>query len=192
ATLKSLSITAAWGDYDNDGWLDLFVGNRDGTPGQHSLLYHNNGDGTFTRITAGPIAELINTAGGCAWGDYDNDGFLDLFVSTLGNFPGESNALFHNHGNSNHWLKVKCEGTTSNRSGIGAKVRVKATLNGKPVLQLREITSGDGIGSSALIAHFGLGDAMNVEMLRIEWPSGTVQVMTNVPTQQFLTVTEQA
>ena len=191
---QSYSIAAAWGDYDNDGWLDLFVGTRtlDNAAPQESFLYHNNGDGTFTRVSSGPIAEYVGSAGGCAWGDYDNDGFLDLYVSTLPVAIEVPNALFHNTGNSNHWLKVKCEGTASNRSGIGAKVRLKATIAGKTFWQMREISSGDGIGSSALIAHFGLGDATNIDMVRIEWPSGMVQVMTNVPPQQFLTVTEPA
>jgi len=190
-TDQSGSVSASWGDYDNDGWLDLFVGNRNTSGGTatNGFLYHNNGNGTFTRITNGPIAELQISTGGCGWGDYDNDGFLDLFVS---DFRATGSALFHNTGNSNHWLKVKCEGTASNRSGIGARVRVKATSAGKTFWQLREITSGDGFGNSALIAHFGLGDATNIDTVRIEWPSGTVQEMSNVTASQFLTVTEPA
>jgi hypothetical protein len=195
----ALSVAASWGDYDNDDWLDLFVGNRDpntGAPAQ-PFLYHNNGDGTFAKVTAGPIAEALSSCGGCAWGDYDNDGFLDLFVSSLstiysssGTIPGGQNALFHNTGNANHWLKVKCIGSASNRSAIGAKVRVKAVINGKSFWQLREITSGDGFGSAALTAHFGLGNATNVDTLRIEWPSGTVQEFHDVASKQLWTVTE--
>ena len=182
---QSYSIAAAWGDYDNDGWLDLFVGNRtvNAAVPQKNFLYHNNGDGTFTRIASGPIVEYASNTGGCAWGDYDNDGFLDLFVSA-------PNALFHNTGNSNHWLKVKCEGTASNRSGIGVKVRLKATIAGKSFWQMREITSGDGIGSSALIAHFGLGDATNIDTVRIEWPSGRTQEIQALKPNQSLVVTE--
>jgi len=113
-----------------------------------------------------------------------------LFVSGLTlTTPGEC-ALFHNTGNSNHWLKVKCVGVQSNRMGIGAKVRVHATINGKTFWQLREITSGDGFGNGALIAHFGLGDATNADTLRIEWPSGAVQEEHNLAAGQFLTVTE--
>jgi len=67
---------------------------------------------------------------------------------------------------------------------------VKATIGGKTFWQLREITSGDGIGSAALIAHLGLGDATNVDTVRIEWPSGTVQTITNLAARQFLTLTE--
>ena len=110
------SIGAAWADYDNDGHLDLFIGNR----GQvKNSLYHNNGNGTFTQIVTGPIVEdgEQDNNGGCAWGDYDNDGFLDLYVSNLG--PTRESTghgyLYHNTGNSNAWLKVRCVGTVSNR-----------------------------------------------------------------------------
>jgi hypothetical protein len=84
----------------------------DGSSPQRSALYHNNGDGTFTRVATGPIADFVNRNGGSAWGDYDNDGFLDLFVSSLPfqfRFGGQ-NALFRNTGNFNQWLKVKCIG----------------------------------------------------------------------------------
>src|SRR5262249_14035468 len=127
---------------------------------------------------------------GCAWGDYDNDGFLDLFVANGGVVRSENNFLYHNNGNSNSWLKVKCIGTVSNRSAIGAKLHATATINGKTVRQLREISAGNGSCQNALEVHFGLGNATNVDTLRIEWPSGTVQELRNVPTKRFLTVTE--
>jgi hypothetical protein len=183
------SISTAWGDYDNDGYLDLFVGNRNGTK---NFLYHNNGDGTFTRVTSGPITEGNDENGGCAWGDYDNDGFLDLYVSNLGpNNGGPARAfLYHNTGNSNHWLKVKCVGVASNRMAIGAKVRVQTTINGVATWQLREMTTGDGFGSAALTAHFGLGDATNVDTVRVEWPSGGAQEIHRVGANQSLEIFE--
>ena len=118
----------------------------------------------------------------------DNDGFLDLVVACLGG----PNLFYHNNGNSNSWLKVKLEGTASNRSGIGAKVRVQATIRGQQMWQMREITGNSGWdgGNPALLAHFGLGDATNVQVLRVEWPSGTVQELTNLPARQQLLVTE--
>jgi hypothetical protein len=186
------SVSAAWGDYDNDGWLDLFVGNRISATAEpaQGFLYHNNGDGTFTKITTGAIAEFTTSAGGAAWGDYDNDGFPDLFVSGLAAVGPAVSGLFHNTGNANHWLKVKCAGIASNRMGIGAKVHVHATIHGTPVWQLREITSGDGYGNGALIANFGLGDATNVDLVRIEWPSGFVQESHNIAPNKALTITE--
>ena len=98
--------------------------------------------------------------------------------------------LYHNNGNSNAWLTIKCVGTRSNRSAIGAKVRVKATIGGTTFWQLREINTGDGWAGVPLETHFGLGNATNVETLRIEWPSGTVQEFQNVGAKQFFTITE--
>ena len=192
ATDRSYSLAAAWGDYDNDGWLDLFVGNHTypGVSEQKCFLYHNRGDGTFDRVETGPIADFVAAIAGCAWGDYDNDGFLDLFVSSIHPRQGRPSALFHNTGNFNSWLKVRCVGTVSNRSAIGAKVWVQTRIEGRSVRQRREITSGDGIGSAALIAHFGLGNATSIDSVRVEWPSGAVQDLRNVTPNHLLTITE--
>ncbi|HXJ56643.1 MAG TPA: CRTAC1 family protein [Verrucomicrobiae bacterium] len=177
------STGCQWGDYDNDGWLDLFVANRFG----NDFLYHNNGDGTFTKVLDSIVVNDGADSWASAWGDYDNDGFLDLFV---GNFDS-ANFLYHNNGNDNHWLKFRLIGTRSNRAAIGAKVRLHATINGQSFWQMREVSGGDGLmGQNSLHVHFGLGDATNAELVRIEWPSGTVQELENVASNQFLAVTE--
>jgi hypothetical protein len=180
------AVGGSWADYDNDGWLDLFIA---GSGGDSNRLYHNNGDGTFTRVLSGPIVSEGGASQAAPWGDYDHNGFLDLFVSNNGS-PAGHNYLYHNDGNSNAWIEVKCVGTRSNRSAIGTKVRAKATIGGKTFWQLREISTGNGWCQSAMEAHFGLGNATNVETLRIEWPSGTVQEFQNVAARQYLTVTE--
>src|SRR3989442_740240 len=91
----------------------------------------------------------------------------------------------------NHWFKVKLAGTASNRSGIGAKVRVKATLGGQTFWQMREISgNSSSSGWQGLVAHFGLGDAQIIDTVRIEWPSRTVQELHGVAVNQFLTVVE--
>lgn len=182
------SVICAWGDYDNDGYLDLFVSTHNGT----NALYHNNGNGTFTQILTG---DPVNDGGPYyslgGWVDYDNDGFLDLFIARNNtDVPAVTNLLYHNNGNTNGWLEVKLTGTASNRSAIGAKVRVHATIGGKAFWQLREITTGGGRWVQPLTAHFGLGDATNIDQVRIEWPSGIVQVLTNVGPRQLITVTE--
>ncbi len=164
---------AAWGDYDNDGYLDLLVAG--------SRLYHNNGNASFTRITSGSLANEGASRRTCAWTDYDRDGFLDAWVART---SGNPNGLYRNNGNSNAWLVVQCEGRLSNRAAIGAKVRIRAEIGGQSYWQMREISS------SELTAHFGLGDAASIQVVRIEWPSGIVQELTDVETTKFLTVVE--
>ena len=184
------SFGCSWGDYDNDGYLDLFVCGNNGVNG----LYHNNGDGTFTQTTNVPPPNGDGPDFVChsiAWADYDNDGFLDLFLTRSSELTDVPNLLYHNTGNTNGWLEVKLVGTASNRSAIDAKVRIKATIHGKTFWQLREITGGGGWNSVPLVAHFGLGDATIVDTVRIEWPSVTVQELHNVaPKQPMLTITE--
>jgi enediyne biosynthesis protein E4 len=191
-TLRGFYNGACWGDYDNDGFLDLFL-NKVPNPNE---LYHNNGDGTFARVTTGSPVRDIPVGGGNSyfsfWFDYDKDGFLDLFVPN-GNDAATAktaNFLYHNNGNSNAWLKVKLAGTASNHDGMGAKVRAQAKYAGQVRWQRRDISAGEVANGNNLMAHFGLGDATNVTTLRIEWPSGSVQELTNVAPKQFLTIWE--
>jgi len=102
----------------------------------------------------------------------------------------QGNFLYKNNGNANGWIKIRCEGTASNRSAIGAKIQLKAIIAGKEVWQLREISHGAGWSSSPLEAHFGLGDATNISAIQIEWPSGTVQTIANVRPKQSLLIRE--
>jgi hypothetical protein len=171
-------------DFDNDGWLDLV------SPGPKNLLYHNNRDGTFTKVTTGevvaqPVVSWGNNSFAVA--DVNRDGFEDLlWVDYNGN-----SQLYRNDGNSNNWLTVRCDGRMSNRAGIGVKVRVKATIAGRTLWQLREISGGGLVfAQNEPVAHFGLGDATNADLVRVEWTSGLVQEFRDVAAKQFLTVTE--
>ena len=150
-----------------------------------NLLFHNRGDGTFEPVDVGSPIRDGRIHAVVTWADYDNDGFLDLFVGCGETGGLELDHLYRNNGpangNANHWLKVKLNGQASNRSGIGAKIRVRATIGGKEVRQVREITgNGSSSGGPGLIAHFGLGDSVQATTVRVEWPSGIVQTLTNV------------
>jgi enediyne biosynthesis protein E4 len=176
-------VTGNWGDYDNDGDLDLVVC----LTNAGATLLQNNGDGSFAIMTSLALAPGVRVSQG-AWGDYDNDGFLDL-VLTPDAFVVANTFLYRNNGNSNHWLMFKLEGTLANRAAIGAKVRVQATIGGRSTWQVREL-SRPYRAHDDLRAHFGLGDADKAEIVRVEWPSGQVTVVTNVTAGQILTVTE--
>ncbi|MCG8605689.1 CRTAC1 family protein, partial [bacterium] len=169
----------SWLDYDNDGDLDLVL------TGTTNILYQNDGAGSFTRLATG---ELVEDEGGnlVSWGDYDNDGDLDLFVNR---FLSGGNSFYRNEATDstdNNWINITCIGTLSNRSAIGAKVRVQAVINGQAVWQLREISSQ----APSIRAHFGLGDATVIDTLWVEWPSDQVQLLVDVAVNQFLTITE--
>lgn len=184
------SWSSSFADYDNDGDLDLFVTNGHCANNLSNYLYENNGNGTFTRNTTEPMATDQGGSYGCAWGDYDNDGFMDLVVA---NWQGETqaNSLYHNNGNANHWMELKLEGTVSNRAGIGAIVRCKAVINGNPVWQMREVSSQTGYCSqNSLEVHFGLGDATTIDSLQVIWPSGIVQEFLNLISHRRYTLTE--
>jgi len=192
-------LITAWGDYDNDGFVDFLTLPNLQTTGP-GVLYRNQGDGTFRPVDVGSPLRDGSFRQTVTWADYNNDGFLDLFLScNSASFGPERNNLYQNNGpgagNTNHWLKVKLEGRASNRSAIGAKVRVQATIAGTPRSQLREISGNYGYLARevpSLIAHFGLGDATKVDTLRIEWPSGIVQELKDVAVNQkpYLTVRE--
>ena len=179
---------SSWGDFNNDGWLDMFDGGYDGI----NLLFVNNGNGTFTRIDTGIIVTDGNYKEGAGWCDYDNDGSLDLFVAR-NNYFGGNNCLYHNEGTANKWINIKCVGIVSNKSGIGAKLYLKAIINGSPVLQMREISSQTGgsiSGQNSLNAFFGLGTTTIIDSLKIVWPSGTIDRYGQIQTNQFITAVE--
>lgn len=178
-----------WADYDNDGDLDLLIGGYDGT----NRLFENQA-GAFVKVDTGVLATDGNYIMGIAWADYDRDGWQDVFTAR-NNYFGGNNCLYHNEAGLNHWLNVRCIGTVSNRSAIGARVRVRASIGGQTVRQTRDVsaqTGGGNSGQSPFNLSFGLGDAETVDSLVVNWPSGIVQVLTGVNSDQFLTVTEGA
>lgn len=192
---NSHSFSSAWSDIDNDGDLDLFVTNAFNSVAAplNNFLYTNNGDGTFTKVESGAPATDLSWSYGCAFGDYDNDGFEDLAVATTAfNGTDAHDFLYHNDGNSNHWITIKLVGTLANQSAIGTKVRLTATINGTSVTQMREISAQSSYcGQNDLRAHFGLGDAAMITSITVDWPSATPdQVFENIENDQFITITE--
>ncbi len=201
ALLAEQSIKqVGWGttlfDYDNDGDLDIFVTNGstfqeldspESLIPQRDALFRNDGDGTFTDVSgiAGFTALAVRVGRGAAFGDYDNDGDLDIFV--VNNYA--SPALLRNEGgNRNNWLHVELIGTNANRNAVGAKIQVKTAER----TQLREIYAGDSYMSfNSFIAEFGVGLATYVERLQVIWPNGDTQTLHNVPTNQRLRITQQ-
>ena len=177
--------TVNWIDYDNDGWLDLFLATVQA--GSTCKLFHNNGDGSFTRVADAPLLTKTARWFAAGWADMNNDGFPDVFVSII-NSGGE---MHQNNGNDNNWITVKCLGRVSNRSAIGAKVRVLATIFGRTFWQVREISAGGNVGSQdQLDPMFGLGDATQIGTLRVEWPSGLTQEFHGVAARQIFTLKE--
>ncbi|HID11639.1 MAG TPA: CRTAC1 family protein [Candidatus Latescibacteria bacterium] len=176
----------SWGteflDYDNDGWKDIFVATGHVYPQvdlydfgttykERNLLFHNNGDGAFTEVTgqAGPGMQVEKVSRGAAFGDYDNDGDIDVLVLNMGDMP---TLLRNEGGNRNHWIKFRTVGTRSNRDGIGARIWV--TAGG--LTQMREVYMGSSfLCGNDIRVHFGLGRNTKVDLVRVRWPSGLVE-----------------
>ena len=177
-------------DYDNDGWLDLLYvcGNigSNATP-QPDALFRNNHDGTFTEVSIEAGVNDDRRGRSASICDFDEDGFVDLFV---GNF-GQPIDLFYNQsasqGNTNHWLTIIPEGTVSNRDAIGARFSL-TTPDG--ITQIREITSGQAHGGGDhKAAYFGMGTHTSAT-LAVRWPNGIVQEIGSVTADQRLHVVE--
>jgi hypothetical protein len=196
-----------WGcgffDFDNDGWADILLSNGHVYPeveqlsteagyAQRKLLYRNLRDGRFEDVSleAGPGISTPSASRGCAFGDFDNDGDLDLVVNCVNDFP---QLLRCDSTVKNNWIKVRTIGTKSNRSGIGARLRCVTRPPGqsKPHRQIDEVRSGGGYFSqNDLRVHFGIGAADKVDDLEISWPSGTVDLLHDLKANQLYYVTE--
>jgi len=166
-------LTNTWADVDNDGHLDCFVV----FDGQQDRLYHNNGDGTFSESTDEPMF-LTGPTRGAAFGDYDDDGFQDLFVASA---DAASVGLYKNSGNENNFATFTLKSSPDNPAALHTKVWAKATINGQAMWQYREINSQNSFnGHNDYRVHFGLGDATVIDTLLIEWPLGEQELYTDV------------
>ena len=190
---------AAIADFDNDGWQDLMymTGNvypeveqrfpRYPSKGPR-VLFLNRGDGKFRQETerGGPGITTPRSSRGAAFGDFDNDGDVDVLVMNMNEPPS---LLRNDHQGADHWLTVELQGTTSNRLGLGATVRV--TSGGRT--QARAILSQSSYYShDDLRAHFGLGSADTADRIDVAWPSGVHDSVQRVPADRFIVIREGA
>ena len=196
-TLLTLTFGCFFFDYDLDGWLDVFAANGHVaddieqvqsrvTYAQRPQLFHNDGRGRFEEIVdeAGDALQQPMVARGAAYADYDNDGDLDILMTSNGGAP---RLLRNDGGNTNNLLRVKTVGTESNRDGIGARVEV--TVAGQSRWQM--VKTGSSYASQSEVPlTFGLGNETSVERLRVSWPSGQVDEVTGLAANEFLVIEE--
>ena len=190
-----------WGtmffDFDNDGWPDLILANGHVYPEvdkfhlgsgymEPRLLYHNNGNGTFTDIsaTSGPGINATSSARGLAIGDLWNDGQLSVVIA---NVYAKPSLLVNAVHSAHHWVAFKTVGTRSNRDGIGAKITAKV---GNRIL-VDEVRSGSSyISQNDLRVHFGLGSATKLDSVQVRWPSGLTEFFSSLPIDAVATLKE--
>jgi hypothetical protein len=194
---KYLGFGAAFLDFDNDGWKDIFLANGHvyaqlATRKLHlsyrqpRILYQNLRNGRFADVSraSGPGITSENVSRGCATGDLDNDGDIDIVVNNLDSSPS---VLRSKGGNGNRAVTLKCIGTRSNRSAIGT--RVKVTVGGRT--QVDEVMSGSSYYShNDLRLHFGLGKAEKIDRVEISWPSGLKETFEDIKANQIVVIEE--
>jgi len=194
---KYLGFGVGFLDFDNDGWKDLFLANGhvySQIAGRNlhlsyrepKVLYRNMGNGHFEDVSAkgGPAIRADNLARGCAFGDFNNDGNVDVIVNNL---DGPPSLLRNEGGNRNNWIMIKCVGTRSNRSAIGTRVKVTTGNHS----QIDEVMSGSSYYSqNDFRLHFGLGNAAKVDSVEITWPSGLKESYRNLAANSLFVLQE--
>lgn len=193
---SSLGWGTGFFDYDNDGSLDLYVVNGDVVGDAYrpevgkiriDKLYHNTGNKKFISVAESEGISGDDPKEAVAFGDYDNNGFVDLFTVTSRKEKESKSRLYQNSDNKNHWLTLKLVGTKSNRDAVGAKIFVIAG----GVKQMRQVISGSSyLSQDSLWPTFGVGINKKIDEVKIIWPSGTIQSLLNVDVDQLITVKE--
>jgi hypothetical protein len=184
-----------FGDLDNDGYLDFYVGT--GWPNYETLmpnlLYRNLRGERFADVTMSSGLGHLQKGHSVAFADLDNDGDQDIFEQMGGAYPGDKyfDVLYENPGFGNHWIAIQLTGVTSNRSAIGARIRVDMVEDSKPRTIYKYVNSGGTFGANPLRQSIGLGKAEKIQQLEVFWPtSGKTQSLKEVPMDSFIRIVE--
>lgn len=192
---------SGWGvgayDFDNDGHKDLFTANSHVSENadfygrdryrQTNALFRNLGNGRFENVTpqAGSALRIAAAHRGCAFGDLNNDGRIDVVVSAIGE---PAKVLYNVCGSENHWILIQLQGTKSNRDGIGSKIKITSESG---EIQYNHATTAVGYASASdKRIHFGLGAVRRIREIEIRWPSGHIQLLKDIAADQILMVKE--
>jgi hypothetical protein len=190
-----LAMGSNFGDLDNDGWLDFYLGTGD--PDFSTLIPNRmfrNAEGKFFQdvTTSGGFGHL-QKGHGISFADLNNDGQQDIYEVMGGAYPGDHyrNVLYVNPGNSNHWIQLKLEGVHSNRAAVGARIRVEVETAQGPRSIYKTVNTGGSFGANPLRQEIGLGQARSIRLVEIFWPAtGQTQVVRHLDLDRFYKIRE--
>lgn len=175
-------------DYDNDGDPDIFKANGElkHLYGQEDQLFDNKGGGKFEDISLdlSPYFREENVGRGACMGDYDNDGDLDIFIVNLN---AQSKFLRNNKGNEANWIMLDLIGVSSNRDGIGSRIKI---TSGSEIQTAQKKSTTGYLSQNEPRVHFGLGSANAIDKIEIKWPSGQYQILEDVKANQIVEIKE--
>jgi hypothetical protein len=170
-----LTMGANFGDLDNDGWLDFYLGT--GAAPLNNLMpnrmFRNDGGKRFQDVTTSGGFGHLQKGHSVAFGDFDEDGYQDIYavMGGVNEADGFWSVLYKNPGNKNHWLKLRLTGVKANRFAVGARIRIDvAGGDGKVRSIYRDVTSGGSFGSASLRPYVGIGEATAVQRIHVRWP----------------------
>ncbi len=195
-TKKAFAMGANFGDINNDGFLDIYLGT--GNPDLESIvpnkLFQSIGGKRFVDITAPARVGHLQKGHAISFADVDNDGDQDIYIDLGGAYKGDSfyNAFYVNpgQGERNNWITLDLIGTKTNRAAIGARIKITFTEEGKKRTVYRDVNSGGSFGASPLRREIGIGGALMIDELEINWMHKSRQIFRNLKANRFLRIVE--